>query len=238
LPAYYITITAYNICSTRYRSAAGVRFCIQMVPGFPSHPSFCFLKVTQVLNIGRPRFVFRRHQPFWVTLLLFWHGYPPLGASAIGPQWVFACFIQIVSGLLGHPPFILARLPQFCIDVHLRAPAVRPQWVSVFGIQIVPGLLGRPSFSLQRWPRICIKVHLEHPLSAHERCPRFVFKSHPACPVTPPCVFQISLQICIPGVCFCYSNDTRVSGSPSFILARSLEFMLRVTLEHLPITLQ
>jgi hypothetical protein len=208
-----------------------------MVPGFPSHPSFCFLKVTQVLNIGRPRFVFRRHQPFWVTLLLFWHGYPPWSIChwfAVGVRFFYSNCIRAS----GSPAFYFGTATPILYGRPPRAPAVRPQWVSVFGIQIVPGLLGRLSFSLQRWPGICIKVHLEHPLSVHKRCLRFVFKSHPACPVTPPCVFQISLQICIPGVCFCYSNDTRVSGSPSFILARSLEFMLRVTLEHLPITLQ
>jgi hypothetical protein len=52
--------------------------------------------------------------------LLFCKGYPEF-------VWPVSAFcIQMISGLLGHPPFILARSPRFCIEVHLEhLPAVR-----------------------------------------------------------------------------------------------------------------
>jgi hypothetical protein len=165
-------------------------FVFKWYPGFPVTPPFVFWRWPRFWISG-VRVLYSDDTSPSGSPSFYFGTATPLGASAIGSQWVFAFFIQIVSGLLGHPPFILARLPQFCMDVHLEhLPCVRS---------------GCPFLVFKSYQGFWVNC-----LFLYKGGPGYVLRS----------TWSTRCQF-TKGVRVLYSNRTRLAQSPLLVFSRS-----------------
>jgi hypothetical protein len=163
---------------------------IQMVPGSPGQPSFCFVK-------GHPAFVLRACA-FCIQMTPGLLGHPSSLLSTVTLILYRGCtwrtwVLQISAG-------ICIEATAHCIRNNTRDCG------------------SPPPFGLERLPQIFMEEHLEHPPSVHSGRPLFVFKMVPGLPSHPPsfCFVKATQEIRIAGVRVLYANNARDSGSPSF----------------------